>query len=177
MMPALEKKSGQKILIVDDDQNEMRSLVIGLRLEGFDAVGTTNGVTALAMLDESDFSAMIIDLMMPEMNGLQLARAVRATHPKVATMLMSAYHLSPVQLARADTGVVGFVPKPFSFEELVRFLHTKLNPNTQLELTQAPSATNSGLFTPIDVAAVARSRDSKAPLPEPHLPQGDSTVS
>jgi FixJ family two-component response regulator len=65
---------------------------------------------------------------MPEINGLQLARALRTSFPAVTTILMSAYHLSPMQLSRADTGVVGFVPKPFRFDELVRFIRSKIDP-------------------------------------------------
>ncbi len=116
-----------KLLIVDDDQNEMNSLAIGLRLEGFDADGVESGKSALEALQQKVYDAVLIDLMMPEMNGLQLARQIRNSSPKIITILMSAYHLSPVQLAKADTGVVGFVPKPFCFEDLVSFLRQKID--------------------------------------------------
>lgn len=155
MMPALEKKTLPKILVVDDDPNEMRSLVIGLRLEGFDAIGVANGADALAALGSASYCAVIIDLMMPEMNGLQLARAVRSAYPAVTTMLMSAYHLSPVQLARADTGVVGFIPKPFCFEELVRFIQIKTNPGKPVRQVAPSSGSNAGLHAPIDVSQVS----------------------
>ena len=161
MMPALEKKTGPRILVVDDDPNEMRSLVIGLRLEGFDAVGAASGAAALTMLGEKDYSAIIIDLMMPEMNGLQLARTVRKTHAHVTTMLMSAYHLSPVQLARADTGVVGFIPKPFAFEELVRFIQFKIDPNAPREPLSDALVTDNGLNAPIDIPTVLADADSR----------------
>ncbi len=163
MMPALEKKSGQRILVVDDDPNEMRSLVIGLRLEGFDAVGVSSGADALTTLSGGSFQAMIIDLMMPEMNGLQLARAVRSDHPSMTTILMSAYHLSPVQLARADTGVVGFVPKPFCFEELVRFIQSKIDPEVAADGAAGSLGQGTGLHTPIDVTSIVVERDSKIP--------------
>jgi DNA-binding response OmpR family regulator len=164
MMPALESKSGRKILVVDDDVNEMRSLVIGLKLEGFEAEGATSGQDALVKLEEGCYVAVIIDLMMPEMNGLQLARAIRSSSPTVTTMLMSAYHLSPVQLARADTGVVGFIPKPFCFEELVRFIHSKIDPEAAGEIISS-GETDRGLHTPIDVSAVVRDLDSRVPAP------------
>lgn len=163
MMPALEKEEGLKVLVVDDDPNEMRSLIIGLRLEGFDAVGASTGAVALSMLSEQSFSVVIIDLMMPEMNGLQLARAVRASFPSVTTLLMSAYHLSPVQLARADTGVAGFIPKPFCFEELIRFIHSKIDPDSSQ--LSAPTSLDRGteLNTPIDVSASAHDSNSQIP--------------
>ena len=113
MITSLPNEKKPKLLIVDDDPNEMNSLAIGLRLEGFDAVGVNTGTEALALMEQTDYAAVLIDLMMPEMNGLQLARRIRSDHPDTITIMMSAYHLSPVQLAKADTGVVGFVPKPF----------------------------------------------------------------
>ncbi len=150
MMPALEKKSRSRILVVDDDPNEMRSLVIGLRLEGFDAVGAPGGSEAMTMLRNGDYCAVLIDLMMPEVNGLQLARAIRTAFPDMTTILMSAYHLSPHQLARADTGVVGFVPKPFSFDDLVQFIQAKINPKGPKRISFSPMK-EAGLNAPIDV--------------------------
>jgi DNA-binding response OmpR family regulator len=168
-MISLEKKTGPRILIVDDDVNEMRSLVIGLRLEGFDAVGAGAGEQALRMLEEGNFSLAIIDLMMPEMNGLQLARSIRASFSEVSTILMSAYHLSPAQLSRADTGVIGFVPKPFSFEDLVLYIRSKIGPNVhaQAVLARAPVRRSSDqLHVPMDVPAV-KSVSSRVPARDP----------
>lgn len=159
-MTSLEKKTGPRILVVDDDTNEMRSLVIGLRLEGFDAVGAGSGDQALRMIEEGNYALVIVDLMMPEMNGLQLARAIRLSFPHVATMLMSAYHLSPAQLSRADTGVIGFVPKPFSFEDLVRFIRAKVGPhvNAQTALAHAlVPRSHDQLHVPVEVPVVSRS--------------------
>lgn len=154
---AVYQRSGKRyrILVVDDEPNEMRSLVIGLKLEGFDADGASNGHIALEMLNEKEYSVVIIDLMMPEMNGLQLARAVRRAHPEITTIMMSAYHLSPVQLAKADTGVVGFVPKPFSFDELVRFILRKVDPQTPVKVGSFSPGGNRELNAPIDIAGVA----------------------
>ncbi|MDJ0764123.1 MAG: response regulator [Myxococcota bacterium] len=159
MMPALEKKRRLRILVVDDDPNEMRSLVIGLRLEGFDAEGASSGADAIALLKQDTYSAIIIDLMMPEMNGLQLARAIRTSFPSVPAILMSAYHLSPIQLARADTGVVGFVPKPFCFDELVRFIHKKIDPQSVSSTTASEALSTNGLNTPIDLHTAAGTRE------------------
>ncbi len=155
LRPALENRNNIRILVVDDDPNEMKSLVIGLKLEGFKAIGVASGPDALSALGKSSFSAVLIDLMMPEMNGLQLARAVRSNHPSTVTFLMSAYHLSPVQLARADTGVVGFIPKPFSFEKLVDFIQLKIAPDTKSASSASVAMpADTGLHTPIDVAKV-----------------------
>jgi DNA-binding response OmpR family regulator len=125
-MSETTKTDGPALLIVDHDPNELKALVIGLRLEGFTVAGAPTSAAALELLAAGKYDLAIIDLMIPETNGLQLSRAVRAAHPEVTTILMSAYHLSMAQLVRANTGAVGFVPKPFRFDDLVQFVHAKL---------------------------------------------------
>jgi DNA-binding response OmpR family regulator len=147
------KSTAPSILIVDNDPNELKALLIGLRLEGFAASGAPSSTAALELLAASRFDIAIIDLMIPDTNGLQLSRAIRTAHPEVTTILMSAYHLSLAQLVRADTGAVGFVPKPFRFDDLVHFVHAKLSQRSGLPLA-APAAAEregDGLHSPFEL--------------------------
>jgi DNA-binding response OmpR family regulator len=115
-----------RILIVDDEENHRKSLAIGLRLEGYRILEASDGEGALHVLSSEEVDLAIIDLMMPGINGLDLARRMRFRHPEVRVVLTSAYHLSERQLQRAEIRVLGFVPKPFEMEDLVGFLRTKL---------------------------------------------------
>ena len=115
-----------RILIVDDQDNHRKSLAIGLRLEGYEVLEACDGESALAVLERATADLAIVDLMMPGINGLDLARRMRFRHPTVPVVLTSAYHLSKRQLERAEIRVVGFVPKPFEMQELVGFLREKL---------------------------------------------------
>ena len=115
-----------RILIVDDEPNARRALVIGLRAEGFDVDEASDGNVALERLRLHTADACFVDLMMPNMNGLELARHLHCHHPSVRVVLTSAYHLSERQLERAGIGPVAFVPKPFELEALAQFLRTKL---------------------------------------------------
>ena len=126
MMPARDILSGPNILVINDDGNELDVFSLGLRLEGLQATGTTSAAEALDLLSQRGFDVALIDLMITEINGLELARRIRLKHPSVVTILMSDYLLSPVQLAKANTGVVGFVPKPCRLEEVARFIRAKL---------------------------------------------------
>ncbi|MFK7987219.1 MAG: response regulator [Sandaracinaceae bacterium] len=116
----------RRILIVDDQVNHRVSLAIGLRLEGYKVFEASDGEDALARLAEVPVDLAIVDLMMPGINGLDLARRMRFRHPTVPVVLTSAYHLSKRQLERAEVRVLGFLPKPFEMAELVRFLAGKL---------------------------------------------------
>jgi len=140
------------VLVVDSDPNELKTLVIGLKLEGFCPVAASTSKEAITLISKQRFCAALIDLMMPEINGLQLVRTVKSTNPEVAAILMSAYHLSPVQLARANTGAVGFVPKPFLFVELVNFIKSKIADNlASPTMENIPSSSIAGIHSPFDV--------------------------
>lgn len=138
------------ILVVDHDSNELKTLIIGLRLEGFTVAGAASSAEAIDLLAGGRFDVALIDLMIPETNGLQLSRSIRAAFPHVATILMSAYHLSMAQLVRADTGAVGFVPKPFRFDDLVRFVHAKALHSPAAPALPA-SARDGGLALPFEL--------------------------
>ena len=114
------------VLIVDDDPNQSRSLAIGLRLEGFQVTAICDGEAALALVDAGDFDAAIVDLMLPGVNGIELARQMRNRRPNTRVLLTSAYHLTENQIRRADCGVIGFIPKPFALDELAEFLRSKI---------------------------------------------------
>lgn len=114
------------ILVVDDEANHRQTLAIGLRLEGFEVSEAADGEQALQVVDGEAFDLAIIDLMMPGINGLDLARRLRFRHPGVRIVLTSAYHLSERQIERAGVGAVGFVPKPYQMDDLVVFLRDKL---------------------------------------------------
>jgi DNA-binding response OmpR family regulator len=116
-----------RLLIVEDEGNHARVLAIGLRAEGFFVETARDAECAMAALTGGEpFQLAVVDLMMPGINGMQLARLMRDQHPETRVVLMSAYHLSERQLYRADCGAVGFVPKPFDVAELATFLRTKL---------------------------------------------------
>lgn len=114
-----------RVLIVDDEENQRRALAVGLRLDGFEVQLAASAAEALRALAREETDLALIDLMMPELNGLDLARQIRTLHPNVRVVLSSAYHLSARQMERADCGAIGFVPKPYRLEELSAFLRSK----------------------------------------------------
>jgi DNA-binding NtrC family response regulator len=118
-----------RVLIVDDEENQRRTLSIGLKLDGFEVSVAGSAIDALRRLAlPPPVELTMIDLMMPGLNGLELARQIRRLHPGVRVVLSSAYHLSARQVERADCGAVGFVPKPYRLDELCSFLRAKAKP-------------------------------------------------
>ncbi|MCG6533665.1 MAG: response regulator [Syntrophales bacterium LBB04] len=114
-----------KILVVDDDKNLKDMLVHWLSEAGFDAAGATNGRSALRLLGEGSFDLMIVDLFMPEMDGLEIIRAIRKTDKTLSIIAISGGgenlgSRNYLQMAR-QFGATGTLQKPFDLE---RFLKT-----------------------------------------------------
>ena len=129
-----------RILIVDDEPNHRRSLGISLRLEGYEVVEACDGQQALERLGEHTVDLAIIDLMMPRIDGLELARRLRFAHPDVQVILMSAYHLTQKQLERAEVGQIGFLPKPYELEQLLGQLQSRLQRSGAHSLVEVAEA-------------------------------------
>jgi DNA-binding response OmpR family regulator len=115
-----------RVLVVDNEENQVRVLLLGLRHEGFEAIGTHDADAVMELLQSDPVDLALVDLMMAGQNGIELARKIRDAHPSIRVVLTSAYHLSERQLSRADCGVVGFVPKPYVLSELADFLRAKI---------------------------------------------------
>jgi DNA-binding response OmpR family regulator len=126
------------VLVVDEQANQARVMAIGLRIEGFEVETCSGSAEALERLAARPFDVAIVDLMLPGTNGIQLARLVRDGHPGTQVVLTSAYHLSERQLARADCGAAGFVPRPLDLSELAQFLRSKIE-GSAAEGGDAPS--------------------------------------
>ena len=67
---------------------------------------------------EGPIDVLVCDLMMPRIDGLELARRMRFAYPNTKIILMSAYHLTRAQLERAQVGEIRFLPKPYEFRQL-----------------------------------------------------------
>lgn len=116
-----------RVLIVDDQESQRKTVSIALRLDGFEVACAASATEALETLAERACDVAIVDLMMPGINGLDLARRLRTLFPSVKVILTSAYHLSERQLRNSNSGAIGFVPKPYQMSELVKFLREKVS--------------------------------------------------
>lgn len=119
------------ILLVDPSDADAAVLASALRVEGFDVITQSTADGAREALAAQPVALTIIDLMLRGGGGggtgLDLARDVHADHPATRVLLTSAYHLSERQLARAASGVSGFIPKPYDLREVVDFVTAKLS--------------------------------------------------
>jgi len=144
-----------RVLVVNDDPEETNAFVNALKKENIDTIGCCCPFEAISIAGDNRVDVVLVDLMIPDMNGLQLARTLRQKYPHIITMLMSDYLLSPVQLAKADSGIVGFVPKPCRFRDLGLFIEEKARAkNFGEEEHTTTSSVRSISDAPFDVLSV-----------------------
>lgn len=110
-----------RLLIVDAEEREDRTR--SAAAEGLEVAFAGSGEEALQILTSPGSADLaLIDLMMPGLNGLDLARRVRREFPQVRVVLTSLYHLSARQLELAGCEAAGFVPKPYVIDDICGLL-------------------------------------------------------
>jgi DNA-binding NtrC family response regulator len=108
----------KRILVVDDDDGFCRFVSDGLTRQGFDVRAAGNPESALAALGEQDFDAALVDLNMPQMNGLDLSRRILDQRPDMPIIVITAFGSLETAIAAIRAGAYDFVPKPFEMEQL-----------------------------------------------------------
>ena len=107
------------ILLVEDDVGIARFIERGLILEGMRVQWTANGEDALAYLKSYQYDAIILDLMLPDMDGRDICRNLRQEGIKTPVCILTARDSLDEKLAGFDVGADDYLTKPFAFEELL----------------------------------------------------------
>jgi DNA-binding response OmpR family regulator len=107
-----------RILVVEDDPRTSASIVLYLRHDGFDVVTADDGPSALAVAGETLPDLMVLDLMLPGLDGFAVCRAVR-TCADVPVIMLTARSTEEDKLRGLEAGADDYVTKPFSPRELV----------------------------------------------------------
>ena len=108
----------RSILVVDDDQSLRRVMQIQLEEIGCDVVTAANGQEALDILSSRAFAAVLTDLKMPGMSGLDLLRRVRRDHPGTVVLVITAYGTVESAVAAMREGAYDYLTKPIDYSQL-----------------------------------------------------------
>jgi DNA-binding NtrC family response regulator len=107
------------ILIVDDDAALCRFVMDGLGREGFDVRSSTTPDEALSAITDMEFDAVLVDINMPQMNGLELSRRILDRRPDLPIVVITAFGSMETAISAIRAGAYDFVTKPFEIEQLV----------------------------------------------------------
>ena len=125
------------ILIADDERSIRLMLETGLTLNGFRVTAVRNGREALEAASAGKFDAVLSDIYMPDMGGLELVDALRATDPNLPIVLMTAQGSLQVAVEAVTRGATDFIGKPFDISAVVDLLRRLLEARREADSVPA----------------------------------------
>jgi two-component system response regulator RegX3 len=114
-----------RVLVVEDEESFVDALSVGLDHEGFDVTIARDGQEAVLLFDKNSYDAILLDLMLPKMSGLDVCRAVRAKSD-VPIIIVSAKGEEVDMVLMLELGADDYVTKPYRLRELVARIHAVL---------------------------------------------------
>ena len=115
----------QKILLVEDEPNIARFVELELSHEGYEISKAEDGREGLRMAEEGGYDLMLLDIMLPGLNGLEVLRRLRRTSD-LPVIMLTARDAVMDKVTGLDTGADDYITKPFSIEELLARIRTAL---------------------------------------------------
>jgi DNA-binding response OmpR family regulator len=109
----------EKILVIEDEQSILMALEDDLRLEGYDVASATDGLQGLAKAKEQDCDLIILDIMLPEMDGFEICKQLRQAEVRTPILMLTAKSQELDKVLGLELGADDYVTKPFSPRELL----------------------------------------------------------
>ena len=132
--PALKRPDGSnvRVLVVDDESNLTELLSMALRYEGWDIKTAATGNSAVKTAKEFKPDAVVLDMMLPDFDGLEVLRRMRDEDPALPVLFLTARDAVEDRVAGLTAGGDDYVTKPFSLEEVVARVRALLRRSVQL---------------------------------------------
>lgn len=130
-MPGSRQRQSGRILIADDDRAIRESLDRALSLEGYETVAVADGSAALDELRRQPVDLVVLDLMMPNVDGITVCRVLRSEHDETPILMLTARTQTSDRVEGLDAGADDYLPKPFALEELLARIRALLRRHTR----------------------------------------------
>jgi len=140
-MPTLQKDNMSQqphILVADDERSIRLMLETGLTLNGFRVTAARTGREALDAMSSGHFDAILSDIFMPDIGGLELVDALRSSNPNLPIVLMTAQGSLQVAVEAVTRGASDFIGKPFEISEVVALLKRMLEARREADAVESP---------------------------------------
>ncbi len=130
-----EKK--YSILLVEDEENFQEALKLNLELEGYEVTLSGDGAQALKQIQQEHFDLIILDVMLPEIDGITVLETLRLTDTELPVLILSAKNSSADKVLGLKKGADDYLTKPFNLEELLLRVNKLLIKGSQLSIRQS----------------------------------------
>ena len=119
------------ILLVEDEENLHETLKLNLEMEGYEVTSAYDGAVALKKISNEFFHLIIMDIMLPELDGIAVTEAVRVANNEVPILMLSAKNASSDRVMGLKKGADDYLTKPFNLEELILRVAKLIQKNAQ----------------------------------------------
>jgi DNA-binding response OmpR family regulator len=127
----------QRLLVVDDEEAICEGCRRIFTRQGFQVEKTSDAREGLNLAEQNDYSAILLDIKMPTMTGIEFLESLRAKKPNVPVILMTGYPSVPNAIAAIRLGAAGYVTKPFTPEEISQAVRQHLRPENAAQAAAA----------------------------------------
>ena len=108
-----------RILLVEDEESLRGTIALNLEMEGYEVVTAENGKEALQLFRAARYDIAVLDIMMPEINGLDVCREMRKENRDILVLFLSARSMGSERIEGLKAGADDYLSKPFNLEELL----------------------------------------------------------
>ncbi|MBI5788677.1 MAG: sigma-54-dependent Fis family transcriptional regulator [Candidatus Schekmanbacteria bacterium] len=108
----------RRLLIVDDEENLRFSLTKGLEKNGYEVAGVSRGFEAFQIMEKQDFDLVLLDICLPDMNGLEILDKIKAAQPQLPIIMMTAFGEVGIAVRAMKLGAYDYIGKPFLLDEM-----------------------------------------------------------
>ncbi|WP_276479761.1 response regulator transcription factor [Paraflavitalea pollutisoli] len=120
------------ILLVEDEENLHEALKLNLELEGYEVTSAYTGSEALQKVQDEYFDLLILDVMLPELDGIAVTETIRVQNNEVPILILSAKNASSDRVLGLKKGADDYLTKPFNLEELLLRVHKLIDKNKKM---------------------------------------------
>lgn len=121
------------ILLVEDEENLHEALKLNLELEGYEVTSAFTGSEALQKVQGEYFDLIILDVMLPELDGIGVTETIRVQNNEVPILILSARNTSSDRVLGLKKGADDYLTKPFNLEELLLRVQKLINKNKKMQ--------------------------------------------
>jgi two-component system alkaline phosphatase synthesis response regulator PhoP len=124
------------ILLVEDEENLQEALKLNLELEGYEITSAYDGAEALQAVQKEFFNLIILDIMLPEIDGITVCETIRLSNPDIPILILSAKNSSADRVLGLKKGADDYLTKPFNLEELLIRVNNLIKKSERLSAKQ-----------------------------------------
>ena len=108
-----------RILLVEDEEHLQEAIKLNLELEGYKVVAVANGIEAVKTFKQERFNLVVLDVMLPELDGFGVCEAIRLHNSSIPILFLSAKNASEDKIQGLRRGADDYMTKPFNLEEFL----------------------------------------------------------